>query len=400
MNEGSKFSNYYNEEEDNQNLTIENNNLFFRSVSSHKKYLINPAITKFNSLSNFIYDIDEGDDYINSVKNANYIKLNENEKKTLEEKCNEIQKLKEQNNSSKFILLQENLLKEINEFFNFRRKEEPLTIFLKNEYKNENKNANDFTTRKLSNKYFLRTGEKISHSTINSTLKKSLGLHYLKVVPKSSKILSIESVICSMAIIKIIARCIKQGISIIYCDESSILSTNNNFRAWIQPRENFYTDIAPKKRYNLIMAINELGVLYYEINSTNTNENSFMSFMENLKKIIEKNNIGNYAVFLDNLSAHKTKKMIKYYAENGINIIFNTPYFSTFNSIELAFRSIKNLLYKKVYNDKNKVIEDVHNIINNADFQKTLKYNFKETIIEYLKFYNRYKSINFNKYKK
>ena len=81
MNEGNKFSNYYNEEEDNQNLTIENNNLFFRSVSSHKKYLINPAITKFNSLSNFIYDIDEGDDYINSVKNANYIKLNENEKK-------------------------------------------------------------------------------------------------------------------------------------------------------------------------------------------------------------------------------------------------------------------------------------------------------------------------------
>ena len=84
-----------------------------------------------------------------------------------------------------------------------------------------------------------------------------------------------------MSIIKIIARCIKQGISIIYCDESSILSTNNNFRAWIQPRENFYIDIAPKKRYNLIMAINELGVLYYEINSTNTNEDSFMSFMEN-----------------------------------------------------------------------------------------------------------------------
>ena len=73
--------------------------------------------------------------------------------------------------------------------------------------------------------------------------------------------------------------------------------------------------------------------------------------------------------------------MVKYYAENRINIIFNTPYFSTFNSIELAFRSIKNLLYKKVYNDFNKVIEDVHNIINNADFKKTLKYNFKETIM-------------------
>ena len=102
---------------------------------------------------------------------------------------------------------------------------------------------------------------------------------------------------------------------------------------------------------------------------------------------------------MDNLSVHKTKNLIKIYVENGINVIFNTPYFSNFNSIELAFRSIKNLLYKKVYPDISKIIEDVHNLISTDNFQKTILFNLKETFLEYLKFFERYKSIDFNKYK-
>ena len=147
------------------------------------------------------------------------------------------------------------------------------------------------------------------------------------------------------------------------------------------------------------MAVNETRVLYYEINSENTNEKTFMNFIQNLKTILNKKNIGSFAIFMDNLSVHKTTKMIKFYAENEINVIFNTPYFSNFNSIELSFRSIKNLLYKKVYVDINKVIEDVHNIIKADNFQKTVLYNLKETFLEYLKFFDRYKSINFNEYK-
>lgn len=399
MNEDNKYSKYFCDEIDDINFEKKTKPFVTNSISTHNKFLKNPSITKFNALSKFIYDLDEGSNYINSVKNANSIKLNENEKKLLEEKCNEIQAFHDNNNGTKLIYIKQSILKEIDEYFNFKSQDDSLTCFLKKEYNRENKNINEFTTRKLSNKYFLETGKKRSHTTINMTLKNKLGLHYLKVVPKSSKIIAIENIICSMSIVKIIARCIKERISIIYCDESCILSTNNNFRAWVKPKENFYVDIAPKTRYNLIMAINEMGVLYYEINSVNTNEKTFINFIQNLKQVINKKNIEYYAIFMDNLSVHKSKKLIKFYVENGINIIFNTPYFSNFNSIELAFRSIKNLLYKKVYADMNKVIEDVHNIIKTDNFQKTILYNLKETFLEYLNFFNRYKSIDFNKYK-
>ena len=398
MDERNEFSKDFCDEVENINFE-KDINFFTRSISSHNKFLKNPSITKFNALSKFIYDLDEGSNYINSVKNANYIKLNDAEKKNLEEKCKEIQAFQDNNNGAKLIYIEQNILKEINDYFNFKVQDESLTLFLKNEYNKKNKNKNEFTTRKLANKYFIEKGKKVSHTTINMTLKNKLGLHFLKVVPKSSKILSIESIICSMSIIKIIARCIKERISIIYCDESSIINTNNNFRAWIKPKENFYVDITPKTRYNLIMAINEMGVLYYDINSENTNEKIFINFIQNLKQILNKKNIKYYAIFMDNLSVHKTKNLIKLYVENGINVIFNTPYFSNFNSIELAFRSIKNLLYKKVYPDISKVIEDVHNIINTDNFQKTILFNLKETFLEYLKFFERYKSIDFNKYK-
>ena len=37
--------------------------------------------------------------------------------------------------------------------------------------------------------------------------------------------------------------------------------------------------------------------------------------------------------------------------------------------------------------------EDIKNILDSIDFQKTIRYNYKETIFEYLKIYKEYKDI-------
>ena len=47
-----------------------------RFISLHDKFIKNPNITKFTYSSKFIYDIDEGEKYINLVANANRLKLN------------------------------------------------------------------------------------------------------------------------------------------------------------------------------------------------------------------------------------------------------------------------------------------------------------------------------------
>ena len=89
----------------------------------------------------------------------------------------------------------------------------------------------------------------------------------------------------------------------------------------------------------------------------------FLSSVENMmKKIIEKKII-NYAIFMDNSSRHKTEKMIKFHVDNKINVIFNTPFLSNFNSIEIAFRSLKNLLNKKIYESMVKMKNDIEKIL-------------------------------------
>jgi hypothetical protein len=72
---------------------------------------------------------------------------------------------------------------------------------------------------------------------------KRLGLRYLKVAPKSNKILTNENLLTSMAVLKIISRCIYQNISIIYEDETTILNINHNLKTWIVPGENIYVEI-------------------------------------------------------------------------------------------------------------------------------------------------------------
>ena len=136
-----------------------------------------------------------------------------------------------------------------------------------------------------------------------------------------------------MTLIKIITRCLIQSISIIYVDESSILNQNNNLRTWIIPKEEFFCNLETKKRHTLIMGINEEGIVYYEIHRSNIDEDIFLKFIENLKIEINKKKINYYSLFLDNLSVHKSKKTIKYFYENKINVIYNIPYLSYFNSI-------------------------------------------------------------------
>ena len=190
-----------------------------------------------------------------------------------------------------------------------------------------------------------------------------------------------------------------QNISIIYVDETSIMNINNNLRTWIIPGNELFCNIEPRKRYNLVMGINEKGIIHYEIHSRNIDENIFLKFIENLKAEIIKKDIKYFALFMDNLSVHKSKNSIKYYFDNKINIIYNVPYLSRFNSIELAFRGIKNILYKQVYENMDILKKDIHTILNSEKFQKTIRYNFKETISQYKKYFEKYKNYNFNEFK-
>ena len=67
----------------------------------------------------------------------------------------------------------------------------------------------------------------------------------------------------------------------------------------------------------------------------------------------------NKIIIIVNLSVHKTKKLMKFYNENKLNIIFNWIYISSFNVMELIFRRIKFTLYNNLYETMDNIIEDV-----------------------------------------
>ena len=144
------------------------------------------------------------------------------------------------------------------------------------------------------------------------------------------------------------------------------------------------------------MAVNNDSVLYYQINDESTNEETFYIFMQKLGEIILEKKLSPYVIVLDNLSSHKTKKLIELYSSKKINIIFNTPYLSSFNSIELCFRNIKRLLYTKIYNSIEELIDEVIEYIKEKNFIDGLKSNFSQTLEKYLLFYENYSSLNLN----
>ena len=65
----------------------------------------------------------------------------------------------------------------------------------------------------------------------------------------------------------------------------------------------------------------------------------------------------------------------------------------------MVFWGLKNIVYKTIYKSLESLKEDIKNILDSIVFQKTIRYNYKETISEYLKIYKIYKDYNFNKFK-
>ena len=123
-----------------------------------------------------------------------------------------------------------------------------------------------------------------------------------------------------------------------------------------------------------------------------------MDFLESLYEKYSKELNKKFVIVLDNLKLHKTKDVISFSIEKKINLIFNIPYQSHFNTIELCFRSIKKILYSNLYNTIDEIQKDIEVIANDNNFNKTLLLNYKTTLKEYLFFSEKYKEINLNSF--
>ena len=263
---------------------------------------------------------------------------------------------------------------------------------------NSNKSRETISCRKLSKLYESKIGEKISKNSIHYILRKQLNYRFLKTNYKTRKIESYNNKIHCFFYIKAFIRCLKLNFNFIFVDESKIELTNNHLRCWRKKEENIFFGNTSKQKLNLLLAIGKSNIIYYKITQENTNTNTFLEFLKELKLKIDTDIEKKYVIICDNCSSHKSEDIINFFNDNKINVIFTPPYQSVFTPIELAFRAIKNITYKKLYSEINDVTKDIIFLFNSEGIKNTLLYNYKETLNQYISFFEKNKNENLNNY--
>ena len=260
----------------------------------------------------------------------------------------------------------------------------------------ENKSRNNISCRKLAAAYFEETGDKISKTYIHNLLKNNFHLSYLKSTVKNIKINTPFGVFSALFFIKSVIKCMSLGYKVLFLDETYIQSINNNYRAWHSKKEDLYFNLGTKKKKNLLLVVSSNSVFHYKISEDKTNENNFFQFMNEVNTIIKSKENEKYIIVMDNLSAHRTKKLMKYYDENKINIIFNCVYRSNFNCVELAFKIMKIQLYNKLFQNIEEVTNFIKDKLEEINLNGVLRNNFYETLNIYFDFYQKYKDTDLN----
>ena len=82
----------------------------------------------------------------------------------------------------------------------------------------------------------------------------------------------------------------------------------------------------------------EKGLEHFKIFEKSVNIPKFKGYLQELR---ERNGDDKIALFLDNLSAHKSDKTKTEAARLGFRLIFNVPYSPEYNPIEFVFSKVK-----------------------------------------------------------
>ncbi len=93
----------------------------------------------------------------------------------------------------------------------------------------------------------------------------------------------------------------------------------------------------------------------------------------------------NCCFLIDNASIHKNKKTKQFYKDNKVHVIFNAPYQSKFNPIEMVFSLLRKKLNKSIVKSSNEINETINLFIKELKLQ-TLINIFKHSRNELKKY--------------
>ena len=140
---------------------------------------------------------------------------------------------------------------------------------------------------------------------------------------------------------RLLTRARNDGYRIIYLDECVFTRTSVPKVEYCQPKQNVTADLAmlSEPTLALLAAISkENGLEHWKIFNYSVNIQKFKEYLQELR---DKNADEKIALFLDNLSAHRSEKARAEMARLGFRAIFNVPYSPEYNPIEFVFSKVK-----------------------------------------------------------
>ena len=350
------------------------------------KYLNLISPFYFNESNDFIYNIKFYKDFYKFENSFNNYKPNSDEINFLK---NNIQNIDDSFKNSKKIIprgeINQYLKQIINHIEILESNNTIETEIIKEIMEKRNKSQN-ITITKIKNILNDKYKINISRASIQRILKNKLKYRYRRTMIKNIDLNKIKYKIMSFIFIKIIIKAMIQNYNFIFIDESNFLLINNHFKTWLKENENIQFGPRKKDKINILLAVSVNKVVNYRFIKENLNRNNFAEFLEATIGKVSKNDIKKTVWIMDNLPVHLCKNVKKIMKQFNLKVLFTVPYQSVFNPIELSFRYIKNIIYKKIHMSINELKNDVINIIEDDKIKETLFKNFIETVKKYLYF--------------
>ena len=162
-------------------------------------------------------------------------------------------------------------------------------------------------------------------------------------------------------------------IELVSIDEFSIITNRASTNGWSLCGEECIIKLPylkQNKRYSLLMATTNKKIIKYILKEGSIKSSDFILFIDDLNKLNK-----NYSYLIDNASIHTNKKAKEFYKTNKINIIFNAPYQSKFNPIEMVFSLLRKKLNKRIVKTQKEIEEEIEQFIK----EETLKNIFNHS---------------------